>query len=374
MKKTGLPKGVELTHHNHVANGAGIAHLSHLHPSHAERTARAAALCFIPMYHAFSQGYFLSVYPRQQIPVYVMPQFDLSAMLRHIEEFSITNLFVVPPILAALAKHPLAGRVDLGSLEMVGSGAAALPKATQDSVNEVLPRNKNFPPGKDGLLREGFGMTELTCTGLGWDPTRPAQSGIGELLPDCKAKIISIENGEEVDEPGVPGELLISGPNVMKGYWQNPAATLATIAHDESNERWLRTGDMAYFDSSSPGAIFHIVDRKKELIKVSGFQVSPTELDNLLLSHPDVLDAATVGVVVDGGEMPRAYVVPRQGAQCSAGDVQRWVEGRAVRYKRLKGGVVFVDAIPKNASGKVLRKVLRDRAKREVEEGVRARL
>lgn len=327
------------------------------------------------MYHAFAQGYFITAYPRQGIPVYVMPSFDLAKMLRHIAEFKITKLFLVPPICVLMSKHPLVRQADLSSLDMVGSGAAALAKESQDAVNELLPKNECLPEGQDGLLRQGFGMTELTCTAMGWDATRPGSDGIGELMPDCKAKIINTEADEEITEPNTPGELYVSGPNLMRGYWRNSETTLATIVHNEDDTRWVRTGDIAYFSPAyASGAIFHIVDRKKELIKVKGFQVSPTELDSLLLGHEEILDAATVGVTINGEEVPRAYIVLKDGCDLSERDVERWMAERVVKYKRLSGGVVFVDAIPKNPSGKILRKVLKERARRELEESVRARL
>lgn len=327
------------------------------------------------MYHAFSQGYFVSIFLRQGIPVYVMPSFDLDRMLQHIENFRITRLFVVPPVLVAMRNHLAVRQADLSSLEMMGCGAAALLKETQEAINELLPKNSALPKGQDGLLRQGFGMTELTCTGTGWDSTRPGHDGIGELLPDCKAKIIDTETEEEITEPNTPGELYITGPNLMRGYWRNEAATLETISHDETGTRWLRTGDIAYFTPSYlPGAIFHIIDRKKELIKVKGYQVSPTELDSLLLSHPDIHDAATVGVTIDGEEAPRAYVQLMKGSETTEEDLRQWVKERVVGYKRLRGGVVFVEGIPRGPSGKVLRVVLKERARREVEEGFRARL
>lgn len=340
-----MPKGVEITHHNHVANGYGVVGLNKLSPDYEERRRRGATLCFLPMYHAFSQGYFISCFPYERIPVYVMPGFDLVKMLRNIKRFRITKLLAVPPILVVMTKHPLAKKADLSSLEMVGSGAAPLAADTAKEVSKMLT-GTNEP-----YIRQGWGMTELTCTGLGWDITTPlSEKSVGELMPGCKAKLIDRDSGKEITKAETRGELYISGPTLMRAYWRNPTATQEAILTDSTGTRWLRTGDVAYVTPDyAPGALFHIVDRAKELIKVRGFQVAPAELDALLLEREDVLDAAVVGVTIAGEEVPRAYIVPKPGsAPATAAEVQNWVKDRVAYYKRLKGGVVFVDTIPKN--------------------------
>lgn len=273
-----------------------------------------------------------------------MPHFDLAKMLGHIATFRITKLFVVPPILVLLSKHPLARGADLSSLRMVASGAAPLAKEIQREVSKLMPE------GYEDKVRQGWGMTEVTCTALGWDPTTSAVAGVGELMPDCKAKLLSIDSGEEIVEPDMPGELYISAPTMMKGYWRNPEATRNAITVDTAGTRWLRTGDIAYVGPEyETGTLFHIVDRAKELIKVKGYQVSPSELDALLLEREDVMDAAVVGVAINGEELPRAYIVPKPGfAHIKGTEIQEWVAQRVAHYKRLKGGVVFVEAIPKN--------------------------
>ncbi|CAG9992625.1 unnamed protein product [Clonostachys byssicola] len=360
---TGLPKGVEVTHFNLVANGHSTVALHKLHPEYKQRTERAAALCVLPMFHAFCQGYYISSFPHEGIPVYIMQRFDLLKMLRHIATFRITKFLAVPPIFVAMSKHPIARKADLSSLDMVGSGAAPLAEETRKEVSNLLSSSG------EKMIREGWGMTELTCTGLGWDPLTPAEVGVGELMPGCMAKLFDLETGKEISEPGVPGELYISAPALMLGYWRKPEATRQVISVDADGNRWLRTGDIAYVTPKySAGAIFRIVDRAKELIKVRGFQVSPSELDALLLERPDVADAAVVGVSINGEEAPRAYIVPMPGRpKPSEIEVQGWVKDRVVHYKRLRGGVMFVDAIPKNPAGKILRKVLQERARIEVE-------
>ncbi|KAM5352554.1 hypothetical protein ACJ41O_005276 [Fusarium nematophilum] len=365
---TGLPKGVEISHHNLVANGLGVVTFHKLHRDYEARTRRAAALCFLPMYHAFSQGYFISCLPYERIPVYVMPAFDFPKMLAHIQAFHITKLLAVPPILVLMSKHPLARRADLSSLDMIASGAAPLAKDTQREIDSMMPQ-------AESLVRQGWGMTEATCTALSWDPNKASSSAVGELMPDCQARLVDVETGAEITTANTPGELWITGPTVMRGYWRNPAATKETLVTDSDGTQWLRTGDVAHVEAYSQGTLFHIVDRVKELIKVRGYQVAPAELESLLLEREDVADAAVIGVDIDGKELPRAYIVKTPNAKNPTEQgIADWLAARVARHKRLEGGVVFIDAIPKIPSGKILRKALRERAKREVSREVRAKL
>lgn len=178
-------------------------------------------------------------------------------------------------------------------------------------------------------------------------------------MANCEAKIMSEDGTEEITArgPSAIGELWCRGPNIMKGYWRNPKATAETLTPDG----WLKTGDIAYVDHDG---MFFIVDRMKELIKVKGNQVAPAELEALLLEHPGIADAAVIGMPTeDGDEKPRAFVIRQSsvvGEKLTEDDVKTFVEGKVVRYKRLAGGVEFVDAIPKNPSGKILRRQLRD--------------
>lgn len=204
-----------------------------------------------------------------------------------------------------------------------------------------------------------------TCSVLGWDPNeKPTSHSVGELIANCEAMIMSEDGISEITNrgPNARGELWVRGPNVMKGYWRNPKATAETKTPDG----WLRTGDIAYVDDDGK---FFIVDRKKELIKVKGNQVAPAELEALLLDHPAIADAAVIGLQTeDGDERPRAYVVLRpdeKSQNTPEEDIVKFVEERVSRLKRLTGGVVYLDAIPKNPSGKILRKWLREQAKEE---------
>ncbi|KAL0942500.1 4-coumarate- ligase [Colletotrichum truncatum] len=357
---TGVPKGVEISHYSYVANGVGVVKVQALEKDYEAYIARSVGLCFLPLYHAYAQTYFVANFAKLGIPVYIMPSFDFVKMLTHIQRYRVTHLVSVPPILVALTKHPITAKFDLSSLESVGSGAAPLAIDIARQTERIL----NKP---DLIVRQGWGMTELTCTALTWDPSRLERSAsVGELMPNCMAKLLD-ENGKEITEPKVPGELLITAPTVMRGYWRNPKATQETVLTDSAGHRWLRTGDIAYFDEYKTGSLFYIVDRKKELIKVKGNQVAPAELEALLLERPDVADVAVIGVAIDGDEFPRAYIVRSPDTNASAEEIAKWLEERVAKHKRLKGGVKFTDVIPKNPSGKILRKNLREQAKREME-------
>ncbi|OLN85890.1 4-coumarate-CoA ligase-like protein 2 [Colletotrichum chlorophyti] len=356
---TGVPKGVEISHYSYVANGAGVVKVSSLEKNHEASLARSVGLCFLPLYHAYAQTYFVANFAKQGIPVYIMPVFDFVKMLIHIQRYRVTQLVAVPPILVALAKHPVTAKFDLSSLENVGSGAAPLASDVARQTERILKKD-------DLIVRQGWGMTEVTCTAMTWDPSRLERSAaVGELMPNCRAKLVD-GDGKEILKPKVPGELWVTGPTVMRGYWRNPKATKETIVTDSDGTRWLRTGDVAYVSEYKTGGLFFIVDRMKELIKVKGNQVAPAELEALLLERQDVADAAVVGVTIKGEEFPRAYIVRSPGTNASAEEIAKWLEERVSKHKRLRGGVAFTDVIPKNPSGKILRKILREKAKEEV--------
>ncbi|KAK3945998.1 4-coumarate--CoA ligase-like 7 [Diplogelasinospora grovesii] len=367
---TGVPKGVEISHHSYVANGTGVEYISKLDPEFEEKNKRARALCFLPLYHAYGQTYFIANMSRLRTPVYMMSGFDFLKMLDHVQRFRITSLACVPPIVVMLAKHPLVKKYDLSSVEAVGSGAAPLGLEVSEEAEKIID------PSGELIVRQGWGMTEMTCTAMAWDPTlrrgkgnRDSSSagGVGEMMPGCSAKLMALDgSNSEITEAKVRGELLVSGPNMMRGYWRKPEATRETIVTDADGTRWLKTGDIAYVDDYRPGGIFHVVDRLKELIKVKGNQVAPAELEAILLEKPDITDAAVIGVTIKGEEVPRAYVVMDPKSKATPQEVADWMAGKVTRYKRLKGGVVFTDAIPKNPSGKILRKLLRERAQKEV--------
>ncbi|KZL83645.1 amp-binding enzyme [Colletotrichum incanum] len=360
---TGVPKGVEITHYSYVANGTGVVKVSALEEDHEASVARSVGLCFLPLYHTYAQTYFVANFAKQGIPVYIMSGFDFVKMLTYIQRYRVTQLVSVPPILVALTKHPITAKFDLSSLESIGSGAAPLAADVARQTERILKKD-------DLIVRQGWGMTEVTCTAMTWDPTRlERSSSVGELMPNYQGKLVD-EDGKEITEAKVPGELWVTGPTVMRGYWRNPKATEETIVTDADGNRWLRTGDIAYVENYAEGGLFFIVDRMKELIKVKGNQVAPAELEALLLERQDVADAAVIGVTINGEEFPRAYIVRSPGTNATGEEIAKWLEERVSKHKRLKGGVAFTDVIPKNPSGKILRKILREKAKQEVGDSV----
>lgn len=342
---TGVPKGVEISHYSYVANCEQVTFISKLDPEFQAKRERARGLGFLPFYHAYGQTYFVANYPHQRVPCYIMPKFDFLKMLQHVEKYRITSLACVPPIIVALAKHPAARKADLSSVESVGSGAAPL-------AGDVARECESLFKGQDVILTQGWGMTEVTCTCMAWDPNSTrASAGVGELMPNCFAKIMELDGKTEILEANKPGELWVNAPTLLRSYWNKPEATRDTVAVDQDGTRWLKTGDIAFIEEYKPGAIWHIVDRIKELIKVKGNQVAPAELEGVLLDHPAVTDAAVVGVTIDGEEFPRAYIEKTSGATLTEKELANWMASRVTRYKQLRGGVVFVDAIPKNPVG-----------------------
>ncbi|MGE0219519.1 AMP-binding protein, partial [Mycolicibacterium sp.] len=282
---------------------------------------------------------------------------DLEAFLGNIAEHKCTIAFIAPPVAVALAKHPLVDSYDLSSLNVVMSGAAPLDAELGHAVAERLGCK----------VVQGYGMSELSPVshitpfdGGRVDMHHEAPlSSVGWTVSNAASKIIDPETGDEINPPAEglspTGELWFKGPNVMAGYLNNEQATRATIDEDG----WLHTGDLAQVDAH--GCVY-IVDRLKELIKYKGYQVPPAELEALLLTHPGIADAAVIGVHDDEGEeVPKAFVVRQpgdDGAALTEEAVIEFVAGQVAPYKKVRQ-VEFIDAIPKSASGKILRKDLR---------------
>jgi 4-coumarate--CoA ligase len=296
----------------------------------------------------------------QGIQTHIMQRFDLRHFCKVVEDEKITIAYIVPPVALALAKSPVVDDYDIKSLRIFTSAAAPAPR---DVVQEIH-RRFGIP------TRQVYGLSEASPgvasqTMLDWD--KPIGSS-GRLAPNMSLKVM--HEGRET-ECGMEGELWIRGPNIFKGYYKNPTATAAAL----DSEGWYRTGDIGYFDKNNN--IF-ITDRLKELIKYNGFQVPPAQLESLLIGHSAVLDVAVIGVYDEekATELPRAYVVVVHGHKADEKmrkDLHDWLNKQVVSYKRLRGGIRFVEAIPKSAAGKILRRVLVEQAKKE-QAATRARL
>ena len=355
-----------ITHRNLVANTEQRLYFKRKYE--AEKKAQGVELAetvwlgHLPMFHAFGVMAFINMPPITGTKTVIMRKFELQDFCRLIQTYRVTELSTVPPVILGLAKHPIVSKFDLSSLRNVLCGAAPLGREVQKQFIQRMRSNR----GRDieFNMTQGWGMTEVTCALLGWPyGVHDETGGVGQLNPNCLAKLVD-ENGEElgVEEEG---ELLVQGPIVMKGYLDNPEAT-----RDAFDGPWLKTGDVA---KVTKDGVFFIVDRKKELIKHRGLQIAPAALEALLLEHPQISDVAVVGLQLEGDEYPRAYVV-RTDEKLKEKDVADWIAGRVAKFKQLSGGVKFIDEIPKNPSGKILRRFLRDRAKVEVKELPRARL
>lgn len=297
---TGLAKGVMISHRNYVANCTQQIYIQTLAPGYHEKLKNKRLLCFLPMYHAMAQAVFCVNAMKNRTPVYMMPKFDFLEMLQYVQKYRITDLVLVPPVVVAMAKHPATRKFDLSSVEQVGSGAAPLGREVCEEFERLWPKGQVN-------VKQGWGMTEVTCAATTFDPSKYSASfSVGEVVPNGEAKIVVDDEGKVEAKQGERGEIWFRGPNVMKGYWNKPEATKETITSDG----WLKSGDVAYVDKDNH---FFIVDRKKvseiesekeaidantaqELIKVKGLQVAPAELEALLLDHPDVQDAAVIGI------------------------------------------------------------------------------
>jgi 4-coumarate--CoA ligase len=350
---TGLPKGVMISHQNIIANCEQSLFMRDLEqPYRSDERPEERWLGFLPLYHAYGQLWSIVAAARTLSPTYFMRSFNFPRFLQHIQNHGVTHIQTAPPVLVMLAKRPETEQYDLSSLRNILCGAAPLSKELQNEVS-----------AKCGLkVVQTWGMTEVTCSSLHVPGGVDDRSGsVGFIDPNACIKLISDSNSEV--GVGDRGEIYVKGPNVCLGYWRNEAATKETF----DPEGFLKTGDVAVRDSKG---WFWIVDRKKELIKVKGFQVAPAELEALLLEHESVADAAVCALLVEHEELPRAYVSLKDGkgeGRPSEWDIEQWIKARVAKHKQLTGGVVFIDEVPKSPSGKIQRKVLREWAKSDAE-------
>jgi acyl-CoA synthetase (AMP-forming)/AMP-acid ligase II len=332
---TGLPKGVMLTHRNLVAN---ICQYLAIQMREGDRI-----LAVLPFFHIYGLLLMMNAPLRRAGTVVTMPRFELAEFLRVIQHYRITRAYVVPPIVLALAKDPLVDRFDLSSLEYMNSGAAPLSAELEAACGTRLGCR----------MTQGYGLTETSpVTHACPDKLAGQMPGtIGPAIPNTECRIVDVASDEELPQ-GEPGELLIRGPQVMKGYLNQPAATASAIDRDG----WLHTGDVARVDDHG---VVRIVDRIKELIKYKGLQVAPAELEGVLLTHTAIADAAVIGIPDEqAGEIPKAFVVPS--APLTPEEVTAFVAERVAPYKKIRA-VEIIDEIPKSPSGKILRRLLIER-------------
>ena len=337
---TGLPKGAMLSHRNLIAAVTN---------SMCSWDASPDDVCLFtfPLFHV--AGYVMPMYHLRTYPVVLLKSFDIETLLANVERYRITSTAMAPTMIAMLLEDPVADRYDLTSLRRIGYGAAAMP-------GEVLRRARARWPGV--AFSTGFGMTELSGNVMFLSPAdhdRAADQGldilgsVGRQMPLARVRVVD-EAGRDVP-PGQPGEIVIKGDQVLMGYWRNPDATKAAFT-----DGWFHSGDVGRWDENG---YLYIVDRKKDMILTGGENVYPREVEEVLYQHPAVVEAAVVGAPdPKWGEKIVAVVCLRSDA--SGEELIAFCRERIASYKKPRH-VVFIDALPKNASGKILKRELRDR-------------
>ncbi|KAL6885691.1 hypothetical protein GGI43DRAFT_432423 [Trichoderma evansii] len=355
---SGLPKAVMVSHYNIIAN---IIQLSTYESSYRKQQGidSQTLLGLLPFSHAYGLVVMAHVAPYRGDEVIVLPKYKLETLLTTVQRFKIEQINIAPPILVQMvSNYDKCKLYDLSSIRFIYTGGAPLASETMESLSAQYPK---------WHIGQIYGMTETAVCVTSTSETDMVPGSAGSLLPGIKAKIVDI-HGKEVTNYDTPGELLVQGPAVTLGYQHNDAATADTFIWDHQG-RWIRTGDEAVV-RLSPNGYEHlfIIDRIKELIK--GLQVAPAELEAHLLTHPYVSDCAVIQVPdTHSGEVPKAFVVKSQEANQKADTevakaIREDVKNHKAHYKWLAGGVEFIEVIPKSPTGKILRRVLRDKEKK----------
>ncbi|KAK4648102.1 uncharacterized protein QC761_106962 [Podospora bellae-mahoneyi] len=351
---TGLPKGVPITHFNTLSNL--------LQASSTEGRQfpweTSVQLAILPFFHIYGLTCCVLLSILSGWRLVILPRFDMLQVLKAIERYKVSFMYVPPPVILAFSQHPDVGKYDLSSLRVLHSGAAPLGR---ELIRKVWERVK-VP------VKQGYGLSEtnavVCCQEIGdWERR---MGSVGRLMPNMEGMLVG-EDGREVAETGGEGELWLRGPNVFGGYWKKEGQEGVFGVDDRGGKGWFKTGDVVKVDGEGN---FWVVERVKELIKYNGYPVPPAELEGILLTHPDVLDACVIGFEDKSlaTEVPRAYVVVREGVgriPTKSQELVDHVTKQVAPHKKLRGGVHFVDQIPKSPSGKILRRIMRDQAKKD---------
>src|SRR6266487_4330853 len=341
---TGLPKGVMLSHKNLVCNAVQSV-------ATARITFEDRLLVFVPLYHIYGIM-LMGLAAMTGARIVLMERFDADKCLQLIQEQRITILYSVPQVLAVLNDWPRLHDYDLHTVRFTQCGAAPVPPALARRFEELT----HIP------VMTSYGLTEAspgTHSNPVYDPRLMKVETIGLPIHDTRQKIVDIETGQIELGVGGEGELIVQGPQVMQGYWKAPEATAESL-----RDGWLYTGDIGWRDEEG---YVTITDRKKELIKYKGFSVAPAQLEALLLEHVAVADVAIIAKPnEEAGEVPKAFVVLRSGYENQGADeLMVWVNGKLATYKNVRE-VEFIEAIPRNPSGKVLRRVLKEQERQKM--------
>jgi len=336
---TGTAKGAMLTHRNLVANTLQFA--AWIKGTVAGETFLTA----LPLFHIYGMTTSMNVPISIAAKMVLLPRFDTNAALAAIQRHKVTVFCGVPTMYAAQLTNPDLAKFDLTSIRVCISGASPLPPQVQRRFMEVT----------SGLLAEGYGLTEASpvthCNPVDKAMRTLRVGSIGLPLPDTEACIFDLETGTKKLLPGETGELAVRGPQVMEAYWRSPEETALVLRGG-----WLFTGDIAHMDGDG---YFYVTDRKKDLIKYRDYSVYPREIEDVLYEHPAVRLCAVVGKPDQAaGEVPKAFIVQKEGAQVTAGELMRFVEERVASYKRVRE-VEFRKDLPISSAGKVLKRELK---------------
>ncbi|KAJ3674354.1 hypothetical protein LUZ60_004970 [Juncus effusus] len=344
---TGRVKGVNLTNRNLIAIIADkhrdrIQKLEEAKAAGEPPPPQTVALFTIPLFHVFGFFMLFRAVALGETTV-LMERFDFTTMLKAVERHRVTFVPAAPPLIVALAKSPDVLKFDLSSLQAIGVGGAPLGRELAERFAKRFPNVE---------LVQGYGLTESAGSAsstIGEDEIKMYGSA-GRIMANLEAKIVDPSSGESLG-PCQQGELWIRGPSIMKGYVADDVATASTLDPDG----WLKTGDLCYFNEDG---FLYIVDRLKELIKYKAYQVPPAELERILHTHPGIADAAVVPYPdEEAGEIPMAFVVKQHGSNLTENQVMDFVAKQVAPYKKIRR-VSFIDAIPKSAAGKILRREL----------------
>ena len=338
---TAEPKGVMLTHFNLLSNAIAIAEVCMLRRGEVQLGA-------LPLYHSYGMTNVMNASLYAGAKVVLMRRFEVEEALKLIERYRVNVWFGVPTMFIAALDHLRRCPHDMSSLRFCNSGGGPIAESVVEDFEGVT----------GALLMQGYGLTEASPVTHSNIPVRGLvkRGSVGMPIPDTDAMIVDLETGTRPLPPGEVGELIVRGPQVMKGYWRRPRETAEAIRGG-----WLYTGDIAWMDEDG---YFYVVDRKKDVIKCKGYSISPRELEDVLYQHPAVKECAVVGKPDPvAGEVPKAYVVLKEGSKATPEELIKFVEERVAPYKRIRE-VEIRDSLPKSHVGKILRRVLREEARR----------
>jgi long-chain acyl-CoA synthetase len=341
---TGLPKGVLLSHKNLVCNACQSIATARITP-------QDRMLVFLPLYHIYGMM-LIGCAAMSGATLVLMERFESERCLQLIQEQHITILYTVPQILSVLSEWPQLQEYDLHSVRFAQCGAAPIPPVLAHRFQERTHIS----------VVTSYGLTEAspgTHSNPVYDPRRIKVETVGLPIHDTRQKIVDMETGQIELGVGQEGELIVQGPQIMQGYWKAPQATSEALRNG-----WLYTGDIGFRDAEG---YVTITDRKKEMIKFKGFSVAPAQIEALLLEHPSVADVAVIAKVdTEAGEIPKAFVLLKAGAEdLSANELMAWANGKLATYKNVRE-IEFIDAIPRNPSGKILRRILKERERQRI--------